>query len=267
MIRQLTILGGAGWFPAFGRQTACALLRDGDSAIMVDAGTGVGRLMERPALLAGVARLDILLTHFHLDHISGLAYLPALGVCEQTTVWGPGATLYGTPTSELVGRVSHEPFHPVPLAAQHIEVRDLPAGELELAGVRIATRRQNQHSAPSLGFRFDDTLAWITDTAYDPASAPFAQGCRMLAHEAWYTEAKPRNPDIHSSARHAGSVAAAADVERLLLIHLPPFQAGVEALHEEAHEAFAQTSLAFDGLDLSLDASGRAAQPAETAAQ
>jgi ribonuclease BN (tRNA processing enzyme) len=60
---MLTILGGGGWFPAYDRQTACALLRHRDSAIMIDAGTGAGRLVERPELLDGVERLDIVLTH------------------------------------------------------------------------------------------------------------------------------------------------------------------------------------------------------------
>jgi len=174
MLETLTILGGGGWFPAHGRHTACALLRDGDAAIMIDAGTGVGRLVERPELLDGVTQLDIVLTHFHLDHVAGLAYLPALGLCAQTTVWGPGSLLYGTPTGSLLGSLSHEPFHPVPLEDQEIDVRDLPPGEIELAGVRIALRRQDRHSAPSLGLRFDDAFAWITDTAYDPESAPFA---------------------------------------------------------------------------------------------
>src|SRR5436305_9249460 len=148
---------------------------------MIDAGTGVGRLVERPELLEGVERLDILLTHFHLDHVAGLAYLPALQLCRQTAVWGPGLSLYDTPTATLLEPMSNEPFHPVPLSEQDIEVRDLPAGETELAGVRIHTRRQDHHTAPSLAFRFDDLLTWVTDTAYDEASAAFAAGCRLLA--------------------------------------------------------------------------------------
>src|SRR5437660_2549034 len=196
MLETLTTLGGGGWFPAFGRHTACALLRNGPAAIMIDAGTGVGRLAERPELLGHVERLDILLTHFHLDHIAGLAYLPALGLCEQTTIWGPGRLLYGTSTHELLTQVSRQPFHPVPLEQQDIDVRDLPTGVAELGGVPIAHRRQDRHSAPSLAFRFGDALTWITDTAYDPDSAAFAEGSDVLAHEAWFTAAAPRNPEI-----------------------------------------------------------------------
>lgn len=252
MLERLIILGGGGWFPAHGRQTACALLRNGDAAIMIDAGTGVGRMVEQPELLDGIERLDILLTHFHLDHIAGLAYLPALSVCRETTVWGPGLGLYGTPTAALLEPVSNEPFHPVPLSQQDIQVRDLPMGEVELAGVRIHTRRQDNHTAPSLAFRFDDLLTWVTDTAYDEGSAKFAAGCRLLAHEAWFTTAQPRNPTIHSSAAEAARIAADAEIDRLLLIHAPPFSASVEALALEAQMTFPRTLMAHDGADLSM---------------
>jgi len=251
MLETLTILGGGGWFPAHGRHTACALLRDGDAAIMIDAGTGVGRLVERPELLDGVTQLDIVLTHFHLDHVAGLAYLPALGLCAQTTVWGPGSLLYGTPTGSLLGSLSHEPFHPVPLEDQEIDVRDLPPGEIELAGVRIALRRQDRHSAPSLGLRFGDAFAWITDTAYDEDSARFAAGCDMLAHEAWYTSAQPRNADVHSSAAQAAQVALRAGIERLLLIHLPPFEPAPHELLLEAQLEVPDAFNADDGANVS----------------
>ncbi len=253
MTGSLTILGGGGWFPAHGRHTACALLRQGEHAIMIDAGTGVGRLAERPELLDGVQRLDLLLTHFHLDHVCGLAYLPALDRCPETTIWGPGAALYGTRTHDILAPLSHEPFHPVPLEAQEIEVRDLPLGEIELSGVRIATRAQTRHSAPTVGLRFGDALAWVTDTAYDPASAPFAAGCVTLAHEAWFTSGHPRNPDIHTSAADAGAVAADAGVMRLLLVHLCPIEADTDGLLAEAQPAMPATELALDGWAAELD--------------
>ncbi len=252
MLDRLTILGGGGWFPAHGRQTACALLCRGDRAVLIDAGTGVGRLVEQPSLLDGINRLEIVLTHFHLDHVAGLAYLPAvLGACEQRTVWGPGKLLYGATTRALLRTVSHEPFHPVPLEDQAIDVRDLPAGEIDFGGIRMAMRRQDRHSAPTLGLRFDDELAWITDTAYDPDSAAFAHGCHVLAHEAWYPTAYPRHPEVHSSAGEAARVATQAGIDRLLLIHLPPFELELCDLLAEARLEAPDTILADDDRDLS----------------
>jgi ribonuclease BN (tRNA processing enzyme) len=251
LLDRLLILGSGGWFAASGRHTACALARGGEAALLIDAGTGVVRLVERPELLDGVARLDILLTHFHLDHVIGLAYLAAIGLSCEVAVWGPGRTLYGTPTRDVLDTVTHYPFHPVPLESLDIDVRDLPAGEVEIAGVPLETRRQDRHSAPTLGFRFGDELGWITDTAHDPGSAPFVAGCRGLAHEAWFTSHAPRNADIHSSAAQAAVVAEQAGIERLLLIHLPPFGRDLAPLAVEAQTTMAEAVLAEDGQDAS----------------
>ncbi len=238
MLNRLTILGGGGWFPAHGRQTACALLRDGDSAVMIDAGTGIGRLVERPDLLEGVVRLDIILTHFHLDHVAGLAYLPGIGACEQTTLWGPGELLYDTPTRLVLSPALARAVSPGP--ARGTGHRGAGPAEATSSSCRrpaLQLRRQDRHSAPTLGLRFDDRLTWITDTAYDEASAAFAAGSQMLAHEAWFTESDPRNPDIHSSASQAARVGADAGIDRLLLIHLPPFGTPLDQLLLEAQAA------------------------------
>jgi ribonuclease Z len=96
--------------------------------------------------------------------------------------------------------------------------------------------------------RFDDDLAWITDTAYDPESARFAAGCKLIAHEAWFTRSHARNTDIHSSASQAGEVAEQAGCERLLLIHLPPFAESVQPLVDEAQAVAPEATPARDGV-------------------
>lgn len=219
---------------------------------MIDAGTGVSRLIERPELLEGCETLDIVLSHFHLDHIAGLAYLPALDLCDETRVWGPGQLLYETHTFDVLDQLTHEPVHPVPLEQQDIEVRELSGKEFELGGMRVAVRRQDRHTAPTLAFRFDDQLTWITDTAYDPDSAAFAAGSQLLAHEAWFVSDRPRNETIHSSAAQAAQVAVDADVQRLLLIHLPPFQESVEELVLEAQAAAPLAESAAEGMGLAV---------------
>lgn len=49
------------------------LVRDGTQALILDAGTGLRRLVTQPEYLDGVTRIDIALTHFHLDRASGAA--------------------------------------------------------------------------------------------------------------------------------------------------------------------------------------------------
>jgi ribonuclease Z len=116
--------------------------------------------------------------------------------------------------------------------------------------VTIAHRRQDRHSAPSLAFRFGDVLTWITDTAYDSESARFAEGTEFLAHEAWFTEDEPRNPEIHSSAAQAAEVAARASAGRLALIHLPPFEQSLDRLVAEAQATVPGAVAGTDGLSV-----------------
>ncbi|MGD2114802.1 MAG: MBL fold metallo-hydrolase, partial [Acidobacteriota bacterium] len=75
---RLIPLGTNGYIPTHGRQTMCFLVRFEDRALLLDAGTGVARLLEPRVreLLEGVEQLDVILSHFHLDHVIGLSYLP-----------------------------------------------------------------------------------------------------------------------------------------------------------------------------------------------
>ena len=67
------------------------LVRAGEHALILDAGTG---LAAAAPYLDGVTRIDIALTHFHLDHVFGLSHLPELPVAP--TIRAPGAWLYDT---------------------------------------------------------------------------------------------------------------------------------------------------------------------------
>jgi ribonuclease BN (tRNA processing enzyme) len=66
------ILGSGGWIPTERRETLCVLVRTRRHGLLLDAGTGLQRLLSTPELLDGVQTLDIALTHFHLDHVCGL---------------------------------------------------------------------------------------------------------------------------------------------------------------------------------------------------
>jgi hypothetical protein len=207
MLDALTILGGGGWFPAHARHTASALLRDGNSAILIDAGTGVARLIEQPRLLRGVSgRLAPGHPPDPLPPRPRRRRRVPPGARRRRADDRLGARPVALRRADRRGARTRpelsEPFHPVPLDALDIEVRDLPDDEIELSGTRIALRRQVRHSAPTLGLRFDDAFAWVTDTAYDEGSAPFVRGCRMLAHEAWFTSAAPRNRHGRSCRPH-----------------------------------------------------------------
>jgi ribonuclease BN (tRNA processing enzyme) len=242
---EVVLLGSGGWIPTAARATCSALVRSGDHALVIDAGTGIGRLVERPQLLEGVRRMDILLTHFHLDHVVGLSYLPALSLPTPPTVHGPGEWLYGLETAEVLGRLVGHPLFAVDLEALVAGVEELGETTLPLGSFEVATRVQPHHNDPTLAFRVDDLLTYCTDTSYDEGNAGLARGSRILVHEAWYTEDAPREEATHSSAREAARIARDAAVERLVLIHIRP-AADERALVEEARSEFGSSEVGTD---------------------
>jgi len=246
---QLTVLGGGGWMPTPTHATCTALLREGTAAVLIDAGTGIERLVADRSALEGVERLELVLTHFHLDHVAGLAYLPGLrgagGVPPR--IWGPGELLFGRSTEALLRTLLGPPFSDADFGLAASAVRELGEGDQEVGPFRLRTRVQPGHSTPTLALRFGDALAYATDTPYDAGNARFAAGARLLLHEAWYAEGSPEASEIHSSGRDAATVARDAGVDELGLIHLHPL-GGHEAVLEEARAGFANVALAHDGL-------------------
>lgn len=243
------LLGSGGWIPTAERETACALVRRGDDALVLDAGTGLQRLVADAALLDGVRRLDIVLTHFHLDHVCGLAYVPALPVTP--TVWAPGAWLYGVPSAELLDPLRRAPISPSE-PGELGEVRELEVGVQAVGTFGLTTRTQPRHWAPTAGLRVEDAIALVTDTAYDPGSAELARDVAHLLHEAWSTSDEPVAAEGDATAAEAGQVAKDAGARRLTLIHVNPRWSDTEALLADARHLMPEAELGRDGIELSL---------------
>ena len=242
---EAVVLGSGGWIPTATRETCCALVREDERALLLDAGTGIRRLLERRDLLAGVARLDIVLTHFHLDHLVGLTYLPALGLADPPAVWGPGELAYGSSTRSILERVIGSPFFGAPLQGTVGDVRELRADENEVGSFELRVRVQERHADPTLALRIGDQLGYCTDTALDPANVGFSAGCRVLAHEAWHA-ADTSEDAGHTAAGDAARVAEEAGVDELVLIHLDPRLDREDELAAHATRIFSNSRVAGD---------------------
>jgi ribonuclease BN (tRNA processing enzyme) len=232
--------------PTDRRETACALLRKGGDALLIDAGTGASRLLNEPALLDGVNRLDVVLTHFHLDHLVGLFYLADLN--PPPAVWGAGQALERIATAALVDRLLDSPLAPA-IFRDRLAVHELEPGAREIGAFSVRTRIQPLHANPTLALRIDDALVWCTDTAYDLQNAVFARDARVLCHEAFHA-AEDTDDRGHTAAGEAARLAAAAGVERLVLVHVHPQLEDDGALLAFARPHFAETVVGVDGLEI-----------------
>jgi ribonuclease BN (tRNA processing enzyme) len=217
------------------------VVRDGDP-LLFDAGTGISALCRDPGLIGDTSHLSVLLSHFHLDHLAGLSYLPALSDRVDVTVWAPGRLLGGDST-EILGSLVGPPFLSARLA-DFASVEEVSSGSNEISSYTVEARVQPFHPGRSVAFRLGDDLAYCTDTAPDPDSAAFVRGVTTLVHEAWTPDAPTED---HSSAASAAQTAADAGVGRLVFSHIHPLHDDPAALLAAARPHFANTEVGYDG--------------------
>lgn len=233
---RLLALGTNGYLPSFGRQTMSFLLAAPGAALLLDAGSGVARLAEPAAreALEGAARLDILLTHYHLDHVIGLSYLPGVASRLPVRIFAPAPplTAFGT---EALDRLLAPPLFPVPIHRWPMTVEVVPfAGAAFEIGPFAVRVRAQKHPGGSVGVRIGDRLAYITDTILDRSTVEFVRGVEMLLHEVWLDDAQAARDDAgrtgHSAASPVAALAREARVGRLVPVHHHPFRSAVELL-------------------------------------
>ena len=238
----------------YGGNTSCVEMRTRDgSVVLLDAGSGIHRLAD---FGPETARVDVLLTHLHMDHILGLGFFGALFQPDlDVHIWGPPST-----TLDLKARLSRylsPPLFPVRLTDLpcRLVLHDAPRGTFELPSASV-TADLVCHPGPTLGYRIEAdgaTLAYIPD--HEPAlgdsaflsstewTSGFAlmDGVDLLIHDAQYTDEEyPSHVGWgHSTISQAMALAEAAGVGTLAAFHHDPghndvqldrlFSAAVEA--------------------------------------
>jgi ribonuclease BN (tRNA processing enzyme) len=230
--------------PTDERETTCVLVVKDGVALALDAGTGLRRLATDPEHLDGIERLHIVLTHWHLDHTIGLAFLPAIRVPVE--LWAP------PPAAELVHRLLDPPllFGDAAAVEQCLAAAhdlELPATQVGPFDVRV--RVQPLHPSTSRALRIDEDLAVCTDTAYDEGNVDFVRGAAVLLHEA-YWPGESSDDGMHTAAGEAARLAAAAGVGRLVLTHAHPLGRHDDEVLADARKHFENVTLGRDGLVL-----------------
>jgi phosphoribosyl 1,2-cyclic phosphodiesterase len=230
----------------YGGNTSCLQVTLSDETLLVlDAGSGIRALGLR--LAARTRRIDILLTHLHLDHIQGLMFFAPLFMPDaDIVIWGPPAA--ETLSERLAGFLS-PPLTPLHLdeLPGRLSFRVCPKGEWEIGPARIQAARVT-HPGPTLGYRIsegDTSLCYIPDQelALGPPrqSLPgfdLAHGASLLVHDCQYTDDEYPN---HIGWGHSrlGDVLAFArltEAQRLLLFHHDPLHDDeqLDRVHAEA---------------------------------
>lgn len=222
---------------AYGGNTSCVEIEGSDGTVLIlDAGTGVRRVGDT---YRQPRRLDILLTHLHMDHIQGLGFFgPFFREDFEVHIWGPPSTTLDLRTR--LTRYLSPPLFPVRLrdVAARLELHDVPTDPFQLGGLTI-TADIVIHPGPTLGYRITDgrsTVAYIPDhepalgareLSTDPewtSGHDLAREADLLIHDVQYTAAEyeQRQGWGHSRISDAVSLAALAGARRLVTFHHDP---------------------------------------------
>lgn len=206
------------------RTTTMLAFDNQKSLIVVDCGGDViQRLMECGIPYQEMARIEaLILTHEHPDHIGGFAlFMEKLwlsGRRDPIDIYGPAPALDQARRQFEVYNTSD--WKGMPEKIWHEVALEENALVLESDHWHILAS-PGTHSVPVIGLRVREqstgrVAAYSCDTEPSQNIARLARNADILFHEA--TGEGPS----HSSARQAAEIAAQAEPQRLVFVHIPP---------------------------------------------
>jgi ribonuclease BN (tRNA processing enzyme) len=186
----MVLFGSGGWIPSESRDTMCVVVEFGTELFVLDAGTGMRGFRSRigSALLGKHEKISIFLSHYHLDHIIGISYLPLNFKGKQVVIHAPEFGAAGQKPEEILARLFDAPvFFPLSGFPCSIEIRSIREGKHRIEGVDVSVFRQS-HTVPSVAYRIEDCLYYATDRRPTPDLVRYAAGVQYLLHDASFDE-------------------------------------------------------------------------------
>jgi len=227
----------------FGGNTSCIAVRAGTNQLILDAGTGLRPL--GTSLMRGrqlKRSYHLLLSHFHLDHLSGLPFFQPLyqkGVSLH--IYGPKGNHRSL--RQIIATLFNEEYFPLPLKAvpAHLRLHSLREQNKRISGFSVTSFYLN-HPGSTLGYIIESNnkrLAYITDhepirqyrhctresvARYEKRLQSYLSGVDLMIHDAQYLNRQyPHYRGWgHSPWSYAIQLAKSAGVSDVVLYHHDP---------------------------------------------
>ncbi len=250
----------------YGGNTICLAARLAeDHYLVIDCGSGARRLgREIVASRAGSpTRIDILLSHYHFDHIEGLPLFNPL-YDARMSIRFRGSAPEGLSLRETLERFVAPPYFPVRLSGSpaNVEYTEIDGQPFSIGDVEVTTLPLN-HPDGCNAFRLArgrHRVVFATDHEHgdagtDAALIEFARDVDHLIYDATYVPSEYeslRKGWGHSTWYAAIATARAAGVRNLILFHHHPDHTDedLDEILRVARDDFPATVVAREGMTI-----------------
>lgn len=223
----------------YGGNTPCVEIRHDDKIIILDAGSGLREFGN--SLNGHIKEFDILLTHYHWDHIQGIPFFKPLYKKENKITFY-GITSNGVNVKKLLEDQMTHNYFPITISDTAAEVEYIELNvedKFSLNSMEIETLAVN-HPSPTLTYKIkcgDKSVVYMTDNElslkdldkkdadnYHKKIVEFSYGCDYLIHDAMYEEhsVSSKKGWGHSGNLSLAEFALNAKVKNVILFHYNP---------------------------------------------
>ncbi|GKU24668.1 ribonuclease Z [Clostridium folliculivorans] len=244
---KIIFLGTNGWYDSETGNTPSVLIETEQYCLILDAGNGIYKLnkyisYDKPAYL--------FLSHFHLDHISGLHTLVKNKFSNGLYI------IVQDGGKDFLERFISSPFT-VPIKQLPFKVEILEVDKIQDTLPFKASFLPLKHSIEVLGVRLEinnKIITYCTDTAECQNAIALAKDADILITECSMAPNAKKDANVHLNPQMAAKLAKEAEAKNLYLMHFDASTYTNKEMRIEAElnakETFANSFAAFDGLEV-----------------
>ena len=217
---KIYFLGTNGWHDTETGETPCILIDAKEAYVIFDAGNGV-RKIDR-YIEDGKKPIFLFLSHFHIDHISGLHMLLKFRYPQGITILGqPG-------TEKILDVFMNKPFTASLEQVNkkmRVDVRELKEGKHDI-GIKVKCKYL-VHADPCFGYRIgleEKTITYCTDTGVCDAIVELGKNADLFITECAWKERNQMPSWPHLAPEDAAEMAKQANAKQLALTHFDALQ-------------------------------------------
>lgn len=243
---KITVIGFWGGYPAKNEASSGYLLEYDDCRILLDCGSGVLSHLQNHL---EVEELDaVVLSHYHPDHVADVGVLQHALLIQQM-LGGQQKTLpiYGHALDEL--EFQKLTYKKITEGKEYNAEQPIQIGPFTLQFL------QTKHPVPCYAMRIEaggHTLVYTGDSAFMDEFVEFSKDANILLCESNLYGHSDGSSVGHMTAREAGMIAKKANVQLLILTHLPHYGDHQQLLKEAGKEFGREISLAKSRLEFQL---------------